>query len=149
MRWKYSFNEFIHSKKMKINHSKKIFFQVKNGLSPRAIKECNLILGICCLSPSVVSSQRRIELLFQSCSKFRSILTLLSTAQRFLNFCPIWEMCTEKVQIHSSDLWQQGNYLFGLDFEASVSEATNGNCAKILRSRDCTGLCYTREWDAR
>ena len=33
---KYSFKEFIHSKKMKIIHSKKIFIQVKNGLSPRA-----------------------------------------------------------------------------------------------------------------
>ena len=33
---KYSFKEFIHSKKMKIIHSKKIFIQVKNELSPRA-----------------------------------------------------------------------------------------------------------------
>ena len=33
---KYSFKEFIHSTKMKIIHSKKIFIQVKNGLSPRA-----------------------------------------------------------------------------------------------------------------
>ena len=34
---KNSFKEFIHSRKMKIIHSKKIFIQVKNGLSPRAI----------------------------------------------------------------------------------------------------------------
>ena len=33
----YSFKESIHSKKSKIIHSKKIFIQVKNGLSPRAI----------------------------------------------------------------------------------------------------------------
>ena len=33
---KYSFKEFIHSTKMKFIHSKKIFIQEKNGLSPRA-----------------------------------------------------------------------------------------------------------------
>ena len=32
----YSFKKFIHSRKSKIIHSKKIFIQVKNGLSPRA-----------------------------------------------------------------------------------------------------------------
>ena len=32
----YSFKESIHSKKSKIIHSKKIFIQVKNVLSPRA-----------------------------------------------------------------------------------------------------------------
>ena len=50
MRYKYSFKEFIQPKKtqkksfkdfinsikMEIIHSKKIFIQVKNGLSPRA-----------------------------------------------------------------------------------------------------------------
>ena len=35
----YSFKESIHSKKSKIIHSKKIFIQVKNGLSPRATRE--------------------------------------------------------------------------------------------------------------
>ena len=32
----YSFKKFIHSRKSKIIHSKKIFIQVKNGLSPMA-----------------------------------------------------------------------------------------------------------------
>ena len=32
----YSFKKFIHSRKSKIIHSKKIFIQMKNGLSPRA-----------------------------------------------------------------------------------------------------------------
>ena len=31
-----SFKKFIHSRKSKIIHSKKIFIQVKNGLSPMA-----------------------------------------------------------------------------------------------------------------
>ena len=35
----YSFKESFHSKKSKIIHSKKIFIQVKNGLSPRASDE--------------------------------------------------------------------------------------------------------------
>ena len=32
-----SFKKFIHSRKSKIIHSKKIFIQMKNGLSPMAI----------------------------------------------------------------------------------------------------------------
>ena len=35
-----SFKESIHSKKSKIIHSKKIFIQVKNVLSPRATAGC-------------------------------------------------------------------------------------------------------------
>ena len=37
----YPFKEFIHSIQSKIVHSKKIFIQVKNGLSPRA-NHCHL-----------------------------------------------------------------------------------------------------------
>ena len=32
-------NKFIYSKKSEIIHSKKIFIQMKNGLSPRAMRE--------------------------------------------------------------------------------------------------------------
>ena len=40
-----SFKKFIHSRKSKIIHSKKIFIQVKNGLSPMASVGAALWLG--------------------------------------------------------------------------------------------------------